>query len=352
MKKSFIIVLHVGYWLLYLLLITMFILFLQIGGAKHLAPDYEHIIGFIKIMGCFTLVPASIGFYIFYELLFNKFLSQKKIIALCLSGLITILLAGFAGLLALDAGTNGMVVKYNGIKELAAMLLFMSILALIHGIIALVMKGFINWYGDIKIKQELKQKNFETELALVKSQLSPHFLFNSINNIDVLIEKNPEQASMYLNKLADIMRFMLYETKTEMIPLIKELNYINKYIDLQKIRTSNNNFVKYSAEGDPSEWKIAPMLFIPFIENAFKHSVNKKTDQGILINIKITSGSIIFYCENHFSETLDADFEAGGLGNELIKKRLSLLYPGLHELKIEKQHNIYKLWLTVFKNEN
>jgi len=303
-------------------------------------------------MGAFTLVPAAISFYSFYSFLFNNYLSKKKIIALCLSGLITIMLAGSLGLLALNIGTNGMVIKYNGIKDLAAMLLFMSILALIHGIIALVMKGFVNWYGDIKIKEELKQKNFETELALVKSQLSPHFLFNSINNIDVLIEKNPEQASAYLNKLADIMRFMLYETKTEMIPLIKELNYINKYIDLQKIRTANNNFAKYSTEGDPGEWQIAPMLFIPFIENAFKHSVNKKTDQGILINIKIMSGSLAFYCENHFSENQGTDYDPGGLGNELIKKRLNLLYPGLHELKIEKKHNIYKLWLTVFKNEN
>jgi two-component system, LytTR family, sensor kinase len=352
MKKSFIIVLHIGYWLLYLLLLSMFILFLRAGGLKNPSQNSLQVMVFIKIMCSFTLIPAVISFYTFYKVLFKRYLSHKKIISLCVAGLATIIFAGSAGLLTLGLATNGILIKYNKIGVLVWMVVFMSTLALIHGIIALVMKGFINWYDDIKIKQELKQKNFETELALVKSQLSPHFLFNSINNLDVLIEKNPGHASVYLNKLADIMRFMLYETKTEMIPLIKELNYINKYIDLQKIRTSNNNFVKYSAEGDPSEWKIAPMLFIPFIENAFKHSVNKKTDQGILINIKITSGSLIFYCENHFSETLDADYEAGGLGNELIKKRLSLLYPGLHELKIEKQHNIYKLWLTVFKNEN
>jgi LytS/YehU family sensor histidine kinase len=224
----------------------------------------------------------------------------------------------------------------------------MSILALIHGMIALVMKGFINWYGDIKIKKELQQKNFETELALVKSQLSPHFLFNTINNIDVLITKDPVQASAYLNKLSDIMRFMLYETKTELIPLQKELAYIDKYIDLQKIRTANPDFIQYSAAGIIGSWTIAPMLFVPFIENAFKHALNKKDSAGIIIRINTNEKAIHFYCENKFSENPLAGYEPGGLGNGLIKKRLALLYPGKHTLLTKKENNIFTVDLTIF----
>jgi LytS/YehU family sensor histidine kinase len=166
----------------------------------------------------------------------------------------------------------------------------------------------------------------------------------------VLIEKDAVKASAYLNKLSDIMRFMLYETKTEKILLEKELTYITKYIDLQKIRTSNLNFVNYTIEGNPGNWMIAPMLFIPFIENAFKHSGNKKTDHAIVVNIKITATVLSFYCENHFSENQLIDHEARGIGNELIKKRLDLLYPGKHSLSVEKQNNIYKVQLAIYIN--
>ncbi|MEP7164294.1 MAG: histidine kinase [Ferruginibacter sp.] len=350
MKRSFIILLHLGYWVLYLLLILLFLLFMEAGGVKTI--NQQQLIGFFKVMTAFTIFPALISFYSFYLLLFNKYLSEKKITALCLTGLVTVLIAGLCGLAGMNLVTNGKIFRNNGLKEMLIMMAFLSILALIHGIIALVMKGFITWYGDIRIKAALKQKNFETELALVRSQLSPHFLFNTINNIDVLIEKDAVKASAYLNKLSDIMRFMLYETKTENIPLQKELSYIDKYIDLQKIRTANVNFVQYSTVGETGKWVIAPMLFIPFIENAFKHSGNKKEGHAIVVNIKATGKSLEFYCENHFSENHLADHKAGGIGNDLIQKRLGLLYPGKHELNIEKEKDTYKVHLIIYKNEN
>ena len=348
MKKSFIILLHIGYWLLYLLLILLFILFIKAGSGKSFSQDHQVIISLLKIMGTFTIIPGLIGFYTFYGVLFNKYLSKKKIGALCAAGLAVVFLSGLISLIGVNLATDGIIFKYNGIKEMSLIVIFMSLLTLVHGIIALVMKGFITWYGDIKVKAALKQKNFETELALVRSQLNPHFLFNTINNIDVLIEKDATKASAYLNKLSDIMRFMLYETKTENIPLQKELSYINKYIELQKIRSANDHFVQYNTSGDTSEWMVAPMLFIPFIENAFKHSVNKRSGNGIIVCIEIKGDSLDFYCENNFGENSLINHEAGGLGNELIKKRLNLLYPSRHELKIEQENNIYKVRLIIY----
>jgi len=348
MKRSFVIALHIGYWILYLLLILLLMLFMQAGIIKNGAHG---IIRGLMIMSIFTIIPALAGFYIFYALLFDRYLSQKRMAALCLAGLLTILMAGFTGFAGLNILTKGMILRHNGLKEISLIVSFMSILALIHGIIAMVMKGFITWYGDIKIKEQLQQQNFETELALVRSQLSPHFLFNTINNIDVLIEKDAVTASAYLNKLSDIMRFMLYETKTERIPLQKELTYIEKYIDLQKIRSANQNFVQYSTTGNTGEWMIAPMLFIPFIENAFKHSVNKRSDQTVVISITATKESLSFYCGNRYTEK-QAGKETGGLGNALIQKRLNLLYPGRHSLKTAGENNVYKVHLSIYRNED
>jgi sensor histidine kinase YesM len=347
MKKPIIIALHVGYWFLYLLLLILFFLFLEAGGIKNISNEHERLLVFFRIMGAITILPGLISFYTFYNLLFKRYLSARKITALCIGGLITAIFAGFCGMIGLSVFTFGKISINNGAKEMIVILFFMSILALIHGVIALVMKGFITWYGDIQFKELLNKKNFETELALVKSQLNPHFLFNTINNIDVLIEKDATKASEYLNKLSDIMRFMLYETKVEKIPLDKELMYIGKYIDLQKIRTSNTNFVHYTVNGQTGNWSIAPMLFIPFIENAFKHSTNKK--QGNVINIAITATqlNLIFSCQNNISEINNVMDEAGGLGNSLIAKRLNLLYPDKHELELKSQAGLHSVRLVI-----
>jgi len=220
--------------------------------------------------------------------------------------------------------------------------------ALLNGVLGLVMRGFISWYGDIKLKEDLNKKNYETELALIKSQINPHFLFNTINNIDVLIMKDPSRASDYLNKLSDMMRFMLYETKTEKIPLSKELEYITKYVELQKIRTSNPNYVRYTTHGDPNSVLIEPMLLIPFIENAFKHSENKKIENAIRVAISIENDTIRFECENNHALVSQKEPQYGGLGNELIMKRLLLLYPGRHTFETVNTDGIYKVNLVLY----
>jgi len=352
MKKSFVIALHVGYWLLYLLLLFTIIMFIEAGAMSRLSENQQHIPAFVRSMTFITIIPGAAGFYASYIFLFNRFLAKKKMIALVISMITVALAAGFISALLLRLLSSGNIFDADAFKLLLVMTIFMAMLALIHSIIALVIKGFINWYADIKLKEALQQKNFETELALVKSQLNPHFLFNSINNIDVLIKKDADKASLYLNKLSDIMRFMLYETKTEKIPLAQELSYIEKYIELQKIRTANDNFISYLTAGNTGNWTIAPMLFIPFIENAFKHAANKKVNNGIVILIKCGADALHFYCENLVAENPLNNKETGGLGIELLKKRLTLLYPGKHHLTTGKENNMYKVQLTIYAHED
>jgi LytS/YehU family sensor histidine kinase len=228
-----------------------------------------------------------------------------------------------------------------------SIILFMAFIATISGIIAFVIKGFITWVEEVKLKEELKHKNREMELALVKSQLDPHFLFNTINNIDVLILRDATQASDYLNKLSDIMRFMLFETKTEHILLSKEIEYINKYIELQKIRTANSSYVNFEVLGKVNGQLMAPMVFIPFIENAFKHTNNKKIPQAIDIKIETFVTHTQLICSNKFDPTRILQQQNHGLGNELIKRRLQLLYPDKHVLEVSNNQNVYCVALTI-----
>lgn len=327
MKKWFVVLLHLGYWLLYLLLILM----IQLTDRLHRSIGAALYWIFHPPLVWVAIVPYVITFYIFYSLLFPRFLQRRRLTKLIFIGLVIVLSVAMLSLLPVIFDRP--VRRQYTVGEFLAILSFVAIPAMVHGIIALIMKGFISWYGDIHWKEQL-----------VRSQLDPHFIFNTLNNIDVLIGKDPDKASRYLNKLSDVLRFTLYETRADTITLEKELQFIDKYLDLQKIRTANPDHVRYTVDGQPGAWRIAPMLFIPFIENACKYADSKQT-AAVLIKLNIQKTSLHFTCENSYVHRDDQ--RPGGLGNDLIQKRLNLLYPGKHTLEITDERNIYKAKLQL-----
>ncbi len=355
MKKSIVILLHIGFWLCYLLLIAI-LLAVFYRSSNTDVDQSARVLNAFKSLFLFAFLPSFWTFYGCYFIVFLKYLQQKKFLLSFIYGLFFSISASILAYIIMryfiesgqliDMDNGGVKGRSTAIKTI----LFMSFIASIAGLAALILKGFITWINEIKLKEELKQKNHETEMALIKSQLDPHFLFNTLNNIDVLILKDASEASNYLNKLSDILRFMLYETKTNEILLKKEIEYIEKYIELQKIRTANLNYVSFKVEGNPSNITIAPMVFIPFIENAFKHSTNKKIDNAITVQLFINDKNIRFVCENKFDPNLNMVQESNGLGNNLIQKRLHLIYPERHTLELDKQINLYSVKLTI-KNE-
>lgn len=343
MKKSLVTLLHIVYWTIYSWLLAI----LLIRGDNYLNLNLVRDFFFNGPLGVICFVPSLIGFYVFYVVLFLKYLSKKNLIALVLSSILASVMAGLIGDLFLCIKWKSNTLFEMGWNSAIGITILMSFIAFVHGVFGLVMKGFITWYGDIKVKVELNKKNYEMELALMKAQINPHFLFNTINNIDVLIQKDPSKASEYLNKLSDIMRFMLYETKAEKIALEKELSYIEKYVELQKIRTTNLNYVKYEVKGSAGNLLIEPMLFIPFIENAFKHAENKKVENAIKISFVIEKDKIKFECENAYSADTQVKPEHSGLGNELIQRRLALLYANKHAFEVINKNGIYKVNLLL-----
>ena len=341
MRKSIIVGLHLGFWLCYLVL-TIVLLVLSLEGEENSVVDQA-----TERAVYFALIPSIISYYTFYFFIFPEVRGKKFLLSI-IYGIIVSIGAALLG--------NGLIWLFMGVESLTQAqesvtvgVIFISFVSLVIGIMALVTRGFITWYEELKLKEELKQKNHEMEIALVKSQLDPHFLFNTLNNIDILILKNATEASNYLNKLSDIMRFMLFETKTDKVLLSKEIEYIEKYIDLQKIRTANANYVNFEIVGSPKGKTIAPMVFLPFIENAFKHTSNKKLSNAITISIFIEEKTIRFECKNKFNPYRKLKQESNGLGNTLIEKRLELLYPEKHILEISKQNEEYIVSLLILK---
>lgn len=223
---------------------------------------------------------------------------------------------------------------------------FLSILLLLipflyFNTFGFLFRTFIEWFKDRKIKAELQKDKIESQLELLKSKLNPHFLFNTLNNIDILILDEPNKASEYLKKLSEILRFMLYETNTERIPLLNEIEHIKKYIDLQKIRTSNNDFIDFQVVGDSVERYIAPMIFVHFIENAFKYANNKKIKNAVSVKFEISDNSVSFMCKNHFDSLELTTKKNNGIGIQLIKQRLDLVYKTNYSLNIVEKDNWY-----------
>ncbi len=296
MKKSVVVLLHVGFWACYLILIAIMLGVYSRSGGNISNPDSRVMNAFYSIF-CFAFVPSFISFYLFYFLLFPKYLQQKKFLLSIIYGFLISLGAAIIGYILIRYFIEtGRISDMNeggkkGRSTAFSVILVITFISSICGIVALILKGFITWFNEIKLKELLREKNYEMEMSLIKSKLDPHLLFNTINNIDALILKDAVAASDYLNKLSDIMRFMLYETKADKIFLSKEIEYIDKYIALQKIRTANENHVHFAVTGIPGNKLIAPMVFIPFIENAFKHTNNKKLENAITINILIEDES-------------------------------------------------------------
>jgi len=349
MKRFAVPGMHVAYWGLYFLLLIFFELVSWHTTNLTFQGFWRAIV--ISPLTVFTGLPAILAFYIFYTVLFPRLLQRRKLVLLGLASIGV----SWGSALVVFLGMSRLLfpwLKYSFSWDTGMEILLLGFIAFVNGVLALVMRGFITWFSEIQLKEDLKRQNAELELALIKSQISPHFLFNTLNNIDVLIEKDAVRASGYLNKLSDILRFMLYETKTGRIPIGEELKYIGKYIDLQKIRTANPEYIHFGVEGESNRLMVEPMLFLPFIENAFKH-VGRKGKGAIKIHFKLDEEKVTFDCENRYDPTAKALPEgSGGLGNGLIRKRLLLLYPDRHTLEVNVGPDIYKATLTLTCHAN
>jgi two-component system LytT family sensor kinase len=288
----------------------------------------------------FSVIGPIINFYLFYLIFVPILLVRKRIFLFIILAIISSILVGYSFRMTWGTGTAPPIYSFS----------FFSIMALLWGVSGGAIKGFFLWLDSIAERMTLRKKHLESKnaLMLLKAQINPHFLFNSLNNIDILIEDNPQVASKYLKKLSDILRYVLYETKEDETGLAKEIDQIKSYIELQQIRTDNPRYVSLIIKGEIKEQRIAPMIFIPFVENAFKHCKNKTIDNAIDIEFDIRDNKVKMVCKNYFESDQLEVINNEGLGNETIRQRLNLLYPKNHELIIDKIEHWFKVTISIY----
>ncbi len=204
------------------------------------------------------------------------------------------------------------------------------------------------WFLAEHQKEKAEKEKLRTELSLLKSQVNPHFLFNTLNNIYAMAITNSEHTADAVMKLSQIMRYILQDAESEYVPLQKDLDFLQRYIELQQFRLSNKVDIKYSVTGSPQNLRIAPLLLIPFVENAFKYGVSARQSSSILIDLNIRENIVTLWVENskHAGNTA-ATMDNTGIGISNTRRRLDLLYPGKHELIIKDSPDKFEVSLKI-----
>jgi LytS/YehU family sensor histidine kinase len=206
----------------------------------------------------------------------------------------------------------------------------------------------MEWFKNERQKKEMEAEKLASELAFLKSQVNPHFLFNILNNICSLARKKSDETENAIIKLSQIMRYMLQDSKDEKVSLEKEVEYLQSYIELQRLRLPEAVKINFSTEGRPELFSIAPLLLIPFVENAFKHGVSYQDSSEITIRLICSWQMLSFHVENHIAKHQEGAKDQGsGIGLKNVMRRLDLLYPDKHCLEIRDDGNQYEVELEI-----
>ena len=315
---------HIAFW------VALFLLLFLISYSG------EHLLLFLMIeaiqIGCFMLVV-----YTNINILVPRYLSQNKVFIyfiylICLTLIITLLRVTLQYWILGDQ------------PALQHQLIYQDqiFIYLLHFLIGIASTAFIissRWVKTEREKREIKSQQVETELKFLKSQINPHFLFNILNSLYALTLKKSDQAPEIVIKLSEMMRYMLYECNEKLVPLSKEIKYIQNYLDLEKLRIGNKMDIQLVINGETDDIFISPLIFVNFIENAFKHGGKIQTQEKgyVRLRIDIDEPNISFRLENSKPQ-LPANspdkLRLGGIGIKNVKERLNLLYPGSHELHL------------------
>jgi sensor histidine kinase YesM len=217
--------------------------------------------------------------------------------------------------------------------------------------ISTIVKITSDWVKQTRTHRELETRTMQTELNFLKSQINPHFLFNTLNSLYALTLKKSDEAPEVVIKLSEMMRYMLYECNEPRVPLSKEVTYIRNYLDLERLRHKNLN-VAFDVEGIVGDLQVAPLIFIAFIENAFKHGASNHISAGFVhIHLYIEKDELNLYVENSKPEKQPAQAHkrSGGIGLVNVRRRLDILYSDSHHLDIFDKPNTYgvNLWMRL-----
>ena len=218
-------------------------------------------------------------------------------------------------------------------------------------VISAILRMYVEWKRNENLRLSVEKESIKSELQFLKAQLNPHFLFNSLNTIYALSVKKSPDTSEAIVDLSELMRYMIYEADKDLVPLNKELDYIKSYIQLQRLRLSDSENVSLKITGEDRGRAVPPLLFISFIENAFKYGTDYKGKTYVKIALIITDTSVYLNVKNKIG-VFKEPTKNSGIGLENIRNQLELIYPGLHNLEVDNDGKDYEVSLTIYQKQS
>lgn len=327
---------HFSFWLL-----TYIFLYI-IDGREDIPYMYKHMEKLVAIV--FYIFMSYVNIYF----LIPKFLQNKKPLVYLLS------LIGLAILLAPIFNSTYLLIYRNFMQEIRFRLEFRDTsfhIFLIVGLASMLFKVTKDWLVHQQERKELENQKIQSELKFLKSQIDPHFFFNTLNNLYALTLKKSDLAPEIVLRLSEMMRYMLYECNEVKVPLEKEIKYLKNYLELEKLRQGNNFNIQFDIDGESGDKLIAPLVFIPFLENSFKHGVNNQIKSGFVnIDMELSNDRVKMEIENSKVTTIESQHtskKSGGIGLTNVKRRLKLIYPNKHKIDIINKANSFKVLLDI-----
>jgi two-component system, LytTR family, sensor kinase len=343
MKRLYNILLHLAFWILFAILPITTVIF----SDEPLALDMLVYLISVYVLHVFN-------FYVGYFLLLPLLLRKKKLILTIFGSIIFVLLFALIRFVIMknlfnliDIELSKGMIKF--LQNNLSMLFEFTVQSFVFTAFAFLLRSTYEWFINQKQRSELLNQNQASELALLRYQINPHFLFNTLNNIYSLVYKKDDKAPDAVMKLSEILHYTLYKANSEMVQLDNEILYLKSFIELQTLRVSDPNFVSFTVEGYAGGKTIVPMLLLPFVENAFKHCKKELQGPGIIINILINDDFIEFRCKNYISGNGNTNKDnIGGIGLQNIKRRIELLYAKMHTLEISITDTEFNVYLKLY----
>ena len=337
MKKKYVILVHVVFWVFYTI-----VPFLPYIFPERVYPQSTII--YVIINSVLNIANFYICYWYFGISSFNKKNIWKSTIVFIMLNVI------------FTAGRIGITIGAYRIFKVDLTHLHIGLSVIVNEFlntfgfcwVPVTIKYTLDWYKEKQLKIELINQNQSGEIAFLRSQINPHFLFNTLNNIYNLSLKKSDQAPDAIMKLSEIMRYMMKETNADKVLLTNEIEYLSGFIELSKLRIKELDFVEFSVNGDTDNIYVSPLIFIPFIENAFKHGLKKIDSPGIIIKFNVDNEKILFNCTNYISkDVLISKDDSNGIGLQNVQRRLELLYPKKHNLLIQENETKYSVILEL-----
>jgi len=340
MFNNYRIIRHLVFWLVYLL-----ISILMYGYSK---GDY-----FFQLKQHLLYMPAILlAAYFTIEFLIPRYLFQNKTLKFSILFLLTAFIFSFIQRLNINFVVLPLFYpEYaDGFNIFSFQLIFRIFSEYPVVILAASIKIILHWYREQQLNQKLVREKLEAELKFLKAQIHPHFLFNTLNNLYALTLKKSDKAPEVVIKISGLLNYMLYESSAEKVSLVKEVEQIENYIELEKIRYGDKLRIDFNVNGSLENKLIAPMLMLPFIENSFKHGVSKKiTDKWINISLNADGSKMMLFVENSRSndDTESVSEYTAGIGLKNVTRRLDLLYKGNYNLTLDDSDGKFSVNLEI-----